>query len=223
MYHRGRRKAAWFLASLLATAAPSLARQTSPPDQNTAAAQAPAPAQAPAAPPAQGPIDASGWVKTADGSPVPGATLRLTNTDTKQAWVSWTDESGKFEFPTLPPGHYTIEATQLGFVPSSLDVQLSPPPQPPPFNWSLRVATLAQLTAPPNRLRPEAAARRPRLGGAAQATARIRSEWRTRERPPGGPGGRAAETAVGDEGSFLRAAERGAARAWRAAASSRPM
>ena len=107
-------------------------------------AQAPQQTQTPA-----GSIVVSGLAQMADGSVVPGATLRLTNTDTKQQWVSWTDDSGKFEFPALTPGHYTIEVSQLGFAPSSLEVQLSnPPPQPPPIQVTLRVATLAQLAAP---------------------------------------------------------------------------
>ena len=63
---------------------------------------------------------ASGVVHTSDGFPIPGATLRLVNTDTQKVFVSWTDESGKFEFPALPPGHYTVEASQLGFVAASL-------------------------------------------------------------------------------------------------------
>ena len=66
----------------------------------------------------------SGTVKTAEGAPVPSATIRLTNTDTNKSWVSWTDESGKFEFPNLPAGHYRVEASQLGFVKSSTEVQL---------------------------------------------------------------------------------------------------
>jgi Carboxypeptidase regulatory-like domain len=135
VHHQGRQGAAWLLASLLAIAAPVLAQQTSSAAQST--------------PPQEAAITATGFVRTTDGSPVPGATLRLTNRDTKQTWVSWTDESGKFEFPALTPGHYTIEATQLGFVVSSIDAQFSaPPPQPPPLQLSLHVATLAQLAAP---------------------------------------------------------------------------
>ncbi|MGC2418277.1 MAG: carboxypeptidase-like regulatory domain-containing protein, partial [Candidatus Acidiferrales bacterium] len=143
MHRRICQGSVWLLASLLAMAAPSFARQTATPDQLAQTAQAPAGL------PPQGPIDATGFVKTTDSSPVPGATLRLTNTDTRQIWVSWTDPTGKFEFPTLTPGHYTIEATQLGFAPASTEAQFStPPPQPPALQLILRVATLAELTAP---------------------------------------------------------------------------
>ena len=89
----------------------------------------------------------TGIVRNPETSPIPGAIVRLTNTDTKKSWVSWTDESGKFEFPALPPGRYHIEASQLGFVPSSLDVELPVVP-PGPIPMVLSVATLAQLTAP---------------------------------------------------------------------------
>ena len=90
----------------------------------------------------------TGIVRNPETSPVPGSIVRVTNTDTKKSWVSWTDESGKFEFPALPPGRYHIEASQLGFVPSSLDVELPVVP-PGPIPMVLKVATLAQLTAPP--------------------------------------------------------------------------
>lgn len=90
----------------------------------------------------------TGIVRNPETSPIPGAIVRVTNTDTKKSWVSWTDESGKFEFPALTPGRYHIEASQLGFVPSSLNLELPVVP-PGPIPMVLQVATLAQLTAPP--------------------------------------------------------------------------
>jgi len=72
----------------------------------------------------------------------------MTNTDTNKAWLSWTDESGKFEFPALPPGHYRLDASQLGFLPTSLDIELSGPP-PLVLQLVLHVATLTDLAAPP--------------------------------------------------------------------------
>ena len=97
---------------------------------------------------------AAGVVRTVDGSPVPGASLRLVNTDTLKAFVSWTDESGKFQFSGLPAGHYTVEASQLGFLPASLEIQLGDGPASPPLQLTLRVATLAELSAPPGVQRP---------------------------------------------------------------------
>ncbi|HEY6443880.1 MAG TPA: TonB-dependent receptor [Candidatus Acidoferrales bacterium] len=89
-----------------------------------------------------------GVALTADGTPIPGATVRFTNTDTNQVWVSWTDPSGKFEFPALPAGPYRAEASQLGFISSSLQLQLGAGPPAPSMQFVLRVATLAQLTEP---------------------------------------------------------------------------
>jgi hypothetical protein len=115
----------------------------------------------PAAPasPASSPIatptaDVAGVVRTVDGSPVPGASLRLVNTDTHKAFVSWTDESGKFQFAGLPAGHYTVQASQLGFLPASLEIDLGAGPPPPPLELTLRVATLAELAASPSTPRP---------------------------------------------------------------------
>jgi hypothetical protein len=88
----------------------------------------------------------TGTVRTAAGG-VPGATVRLTNVDSNKIWVSWTDESGKFEFPALPPGHYRVEASQLGFAPSSIELQIAGPPA-PVIALELRVATLAELNPP---------------------------------------------------------------------------
>lgn len=87
-------------------------------------------------------------MRTADGSAVPGATLRLVNTDTHKAWVTWTDINGKFEFPAVPPGNYSATATQLGFQEGSAEAQLASGPS-KPIELVLRVSTLAELSAQP--------------------------------------------------------------------------
>lgn len=89
----------------------------------------------------------TGIVRTADGTGVPGAVVRLTNLETNKVWVSWTNESGKFEFPGLPSGRYRVEASQIGFVPTSqeVDAQIA---LGAPIAVVLRVATLAELEAP---------------------------------------------------------------------------
>ena len=117
-------------------------------------------AQQPASPPQM----VSGLVRTSEGTPVPAATVRLVNTETNKAWLSWTDESGKFEFPQIPAGSYRVEASQLGFANSSLVVDIPVAP-PGPIPIVLRVATLAELTAKPEATR---APRNPRTanGGA---------------------------------------------------------
>ncbi len=157
---------AWLPAWLLATSAVGLARpshgashnrqaSSESPQQNSAAA--PHSTSATTVTPGAA-TTTSGTVKTAEGAPVPSATVRLTNTDTNKSWVSWTDEAGKFEFPTLPAGHYRVEASQLGFVKSSTEMQL-PLSANKPVAVILRVATLAELTATPE------GAARPRSNG----------------------------------------------------------
>src|SRR5580704_15590240 len=100
-------------------------------------------AQQPATPPAL-----TGLVRTSEGTPVPGASVRLINNETTKVWLSWTDESGKFEFPQIGPGHYRMEANQLGFVQSSLTIEVPVVP-PGPIPIVLRVATLTELSAAP--------------------------------------------------------------------------
>ena len=92
-------------------------------------------------------LQLSGVVRTADGTPIPGSTLRLTHTDSGKLWVTWSDEAGKFEFPALPAGHYRVETSQLGFVPltSELDLAVTPAT---PMEIKLVVGTLAMITAP---------------------------------------------------------------------------
>jgi hypothetical protein len=90
----------------------------------------------------------TGAVRTAEGILVPGATLRAIQTFSGKAWVSWTDEHGKFEFPALPSGHYRIELSQLGFAPTTREIDLAPASQ-VPLELKLDVATLAVINAPP--------------------------------------------------------------------------
>jgi trimeric autotransporter adhesin len=72
----------------------------------------------------------------------------LIDTVTNKVWLSWTDQSGKFEFPQIADGHYRIESSQLGFVQASLVVEVPIVP-PGPIPVVLRVATLAELSATP--------------------------------------------------------------------------
>jgi hypothetical protein len=88
----------------------------------------------------------AGIVRTSAGTPVPGSTLRVTQTSSGKAWVSWTDDNGKFEFPALPGGHYRIEISQLGFVPAAKEIDLNSGAQ-PPIDLKLDVSTLAAITA----------------------------------------------------------------------------
>src|SRR5580692_5784820 len=108
--------------------------------------------------PANSPQTVSGVVRTPEGTPVPAATVRLINTETNKTWLSWTDESGKFEFPQIPAGSYRVEANQLGFANASLVVKIPVVP-PGPIPLVVRLATLAELTGKPEATR---ASRNPR-------------------------------------------------------------
>src|ERR1700690_4007026 len=98
---------------------------------------------------ANAPADAqlAGTVRTPDGTAVPGSTLRVIQTSTGKAWITWTDEDGKFEFPALPSGHYRVEISQLGFAPATREIDLASGKQ-TPADLKLDVGTLAAITAP---------------------------------------------------------------------------
>lgn len=137
--HAFRKRALWIFALLLAASA-SNAQETGQP-----ARQAQDSGTVPAAPVAS--IIVSGTVRTTEGSGVPGATVRITNVESNKSWVSWTDETGKFSIPGLPPGRYRMEASQLGFVSAAQELVIAGPPA-PVVVLSLRVATLAELNPP---------------------------------------------------------------------------
>jgi hypothetical protein len=90
----------------------------------------------------------AGTVRTPDGTAVPGSTLRVIQTSTGKAWVTWTDENGKFEFPALPEGHFRVEISQLGFAPATKEIDLASGKQ-AALDLKLDVGTLAAITAPP--------------------------------------------------------------------------
>ncbi|MGA7623017.1 MAG: carboxypeptidase-like regulatory domain-containing protein [Candidatus Acidiferrales bacterium] len=87
----------------------------------------------------------TGIVRTSEGTPIPGATVHLIANDTKKVWLSWTDESGKFEFPQVAAGQFNLEVSQLGFVQTSLVIQVPVFPS-GPIPVVLRVATLTELS-----------------------------------------------------------------------------
>ena len=90
----------------------------------------------------------AGTVRTPDGTAVPGSTLRVIQTSTGKAWITWTDENGKFEFPALPEGHFRVEISQLGFAPATKEIDLASGKQ-ATLDLKLDVGTLAAISAPP--------------------------------------------------------------------------
>jgi carboxypeptidase family protein len=141
------RCAAGWLAGLVLAASLTARAQQTPAPANQSPGQQQGQPQVQQNPPPERTAPIAGIVRTADGAPVPGAAVRLTNLETNKVWVSWTSESGKFEFPGLPGGHYRVEASQIGFVPASaeVDAQIA---LGAPIAVVLRVATLADLEAP---------------------------------------------------------------------------
>jgi hypothetical protein len=87
-----------------------------------------------------------GAVHTGDGDPVPASTVRITETASGKVWLTWTDESGVFEFPALPAGHYRIETSQLGFAPATSEMDLTQTPS-SPVEIKLQVGTLSAITS----------------------------------------------------------------------------
>ncbi len=91
-------------------------------------------------------VTLAGAVRTADGTPIPGASVHIVEVTSGKSWVTWTDEQGKFRLPELPGGKYRIEATQIGFV---MDTKEVAPTEEKSADiiLSLRVATLAEIAA----------------------------------------------------------------------------
>ncbi len=127
----------------------------------------PAPSAAAPAPQAQT-SSVMGLVKTSEGTPVPGATVRLSDTASHKSWQSWTDQAGHFLFPQIPDGTYKIETSQIGFVTSSITIKVPVVPA-APIPVGLRVATLAELSPKPESAPPPSASRPNRNGANAQA------------------------------------------------------
>src|SRR5208282_5859232 len=56
-----------------------------------------------------------GQVMDASGATIPGATVTITNRETGLTRTSETDDSGRFSFPQLNPGTYSVKAEAQGF------------------------------------------------------------------------------------------------------------
>src|SRR5216684_825854 len=110
----------------------------------------------------------AGGVRTPDGTAIPGTTVRVIQTSTGKAWLTWTDEEGKFEFPALPAGHFRVEISQLGFAPATKEIDLSSGIK-TPFDQKLDVGTLAAITAPPTAENPAKAPSAPSANESAQS------------------------------------------------------
>lgn len=102
-------------------------------------------------------------IRTANGVPVPGATVRLTHLPTGRAWVTWTNEDGKFALPEMPAGRYRVDAQLLGFALASSEADF--------LADSSSEAELTLHIAPPEQKAAEAAAQ-PESGKASAEAAK---------------------------------------------------
>src|SRR5215475_6881266 len=85
-----------------------------------------------------------GTVKSG-GLPVPGATVTATKGDERH--VTTTDENGRYSFADLKDGVWKLDIEMLGFAKLSNDVGVAfdaPAPE-----WTLKLMSLAEITAPP--------------------------------------------------------------------------
>lgn len=65
-------------------------------------------------------------VDSSDKVPIVGATVTVTNEQTKQARNLMTDVSGSSSLDSTAPGRYVVESSANGFVPSSQTVRVKP-------------------------------------------------------------------------------------------------
>src|SRR5262249_36479747 len=61
-----------------------------------------------------------GTVLDPQGNSISGATVTLTNKETNRNQVATTDESGVYNFLSLPPGRYSLDVEATGFKKKSL-------------------------------------------------------------------------------------------------------
>ena len=57
----------------------------------------------------------AGFIKDQTGGVIPGATVTVTNSQTRLTWTAVTDARGYYVFPSLPPGAYEISVELQGF------------------------------------------------------------------------------------------------------------
>ena len=81
-----------------------------------------------------------GQVSDASGAAVPGASVTVTNKETGLRRSSSTDDSGRFNFPQLKPGAYSVKVEAEGFDPRQNDNVLSGLGQKQTVNFTLKVA-----------------------------------------------------------------------------------
>jgi hypothetical protein len=85
-----------------------------------------------------------GQVSDASGAAVPGATVTVTNKETGLRRSASTDDSGRFNFPQLKPGTYTVTVETEGFERQQNDAVSSALGQKQTVNFTLKIAQSKQ-------------------------------------------------------------------------------
>ena len=85
-----------------------------------------------------------GQVSDASGAGVPGATVTVTNKETGLKRTARTDESGRFNFPQLKPGTYSVKVEAQGFEPQQNDSVSSGLGQKQTVNFTIKVARVME-------------------------------------------------------------------------------
>jgi hypothetical protein len=85
-----------------------------------------------------------GEVTDASGAAVPGATLTVTNQETGLERTATTDASGRFDFPQLKPGPYSVKVEALGFASQEADDLMAGLGQKQTVNFTLKLAASKQ-------------------------------------------------------------------------------
>ncbi len=85
-----------------------------------------------------------GQVGDATGAMIPGAAVTVTNHDTGLKRSAKTDEAGRFSFPQLKPGTYTVKVEAQGFQPQQNASVFSGLGQKQTVNFTLAVAQTSQ-------------------------------------------------------------------------------
>ena len=81
-----------------------------------------------------------GQVRDTTDAVVPGATVTITNHETGLKRTARTDDAGRFNFPQLKPGTYSVRAEAQGFDPRQNDNVISGLGQKQTVDFTLKVA-----------------------------------------------------------------------------------
>ncbi len=99
-----------------------------------------------------------GQVTDATNASIPGATVTITNRETGLRRSVKTDAEGRFNFPQLKPGTYTVKVEAVGFTPQQNDNVISGLGQKQTVNFTLKVAQAnetVEVSGAPPLLNPE--------------------------------------------------------------------